>query len=99
MGHVYGEVVIEGVSLNRETECEFKRCLKVPFKSENIVAIQKDSDGNETGGSLILLTRTLTLELVHLAHYRSSHQYLASFVSLLPRMEGRLGYQNIYMVC
>ena len=48
MGHVYGEVVIQGMGLKGEAEGEFKGRLKIPFKNENIVAIQEEEDGSET---------------------------------------------------
>ena len=47
MGHVYGEVIIEGMSLKGDGESEFKGRLKIPFKNENIVAILEE-DGSET---------------------------------------------------
>jgi DUF917 family protein len=48
MGHVYGEVIIEGMSLKEEGESDFKGRLKIPFKNENIVAIREEDDRNET---------------------------------------------------
>lgn len=48
MGHVYGEVIIEGMSLKGEGESDFKGRLKIPFKNENILAIQEEEDGSET---------------------------------------------------
>lgn len=48
MGHVYGEVIIEGMSLRGEGESEFKGRLKIPFKNENIVAIRDEDGGSET---------------------------------------------------
>jgi DUF917 family protein len=51
MGHVYGEVIIEGMSLKGEGESEFNGRLKIPFKNENIVAIREEDDGSETVSS------------------------------------------------
>ena len=48
MGHIYGEVIIEGMSLKGEEESDFKGRLKIPFKNENIVAIREEDDGCET---------------------------------------------------
>jgi hypothetical protein len=41
MGHVFGEVVIEGIE-------SFQGKLKIPFKNENIAAIRIHPDGTET---------------------------------------------------
>ncbi|RDW59966.1 hypothetical protein BP6252_13053 [Coleophoma cylindrospora] len=41
MGHVYGEVIIEG-------GVDGKEKLKIPFKNENILAVKEDSNGLET---------------------------------------------------
>ncbi|KAG0646245.1 hypothetical protein D0Z07_8135 [Hyphodiscus hymeniophilus] len=48
MGHVYGEVIIEGMSLRGDGDSEFQGRVKIPFKNENIVAIQEEDDGSET---------------------------------------------------
>lgn len=41
MGHVYGEVIIEGMA-------PFDGKIKIPFKNENIAAFKVDYDGKET---------------------------------------------------
>jgi DUF917 family protein len=44
MGHVYGEVIIEG------TESQFSGKIKIPFKNENIAAIRMhDGEESKTG--------------------------------------------------
>jgi DUF917 family protein len=49
MGHVYGEVIIESMSLNSEDNREVgKEKLKIPFKNENILAIKEEGNGSET---------------------------------------------------
>lgn len=48
MGHVYGEVLIEGMNLKGEGESEFKGKLMIPFKNENIVAYRVDDNRSET---------------------------------------------------
>lgn len=49
MGHVYGEVIIEGADVNDETSStssDFTGRIKIPFKNENIAAI-RIYDGQE----------------------------------------------------
>lgn len=47
MGHVYGEVIIEGMGLKGEAESDFNGRLKIPFKNENIAAIREKEDRGE----------------------------------------------------
>ena len=47
MGHVYGEVIIEGL----EEKYGRKDRFKIPFKNENILAVREESDGSETARS------------------------------------------------
>jgi DUF917 family protein len=50
MGHVYGEVVIEKVDLTGVGDAADDgngKKMKIPFKNENIVAIEVDGVGNE----------------------------------------------------
>jgi DUF917 family protein len=70
MGHVYGEVIIEGMNLKGEGESEFKGRLKIPFKNENIVAIREEEDGGETVRRHSPFPTSLALKV-----YRSSHQF------------------------
>ncbi|KAH7399348.1 hypothetical protein BKA66DRAFT_161235 [Pyrenochaeta sp. MPI-SDFR-AT-0127] len=44
MGHVYGEVIIEG------TDAEYPGKIKIPFKNENIAAIRIPDSGESTTG-------------------------------------------------
>ena len=44
MGHVYGEVIIEGLE---EKEGRKER-FKIPFKNENMLAIKEEADDSET---------------------------------------------------
>lgn len=44
MGHVYGEVVIEGLEVKDGRKEKFK----IPFKNENIIAVREEVDGSET---------------------------------------------------
>ncbi|RDW56380.1 hypothetical protein BP5796_13202 [Coleophoma crateriformis] len=46
MGHVYGEVIIEG-------GVDGKEKLKIPFKNENILAVKEDVNGSETVLALV----------------------------------------------
>jgi DUF917 family protein len=48
MGHVYGEVIIEAMSVNGTEEPLAKGRYKIPFKNENILAIGEEEDGSET---------------------------------------------------
>jgi DUF917 family protein len=45
MGHVYGEVVIEGTNTS-----EYQGRIKIPFKNENIAAIRVPASGESTTG-------------------------------------------------
>ncbi|KAF2187674.1 hypothetical protein K469DRAFT_685557 [Zopfia rhizophila CBS 207.26] len=48
MGHVYGEVVIEGTDVNHtgnEGKPEFSELIKIPFKNENIAVLRVREDG------------------------------------------------------
>ena len=50
MGHVYGEVIIEGADNNGTTSNEkiqYMGKLKIPFKNENIAAYKIEDDGTE----------------------------------------------------
>ncbi|OCL04608.1 DUF917-domain-containing protein [Glonium stellatum] len=50
MGHIYGEVVIEGTDVsdfNSNKQAEFSGKIKIPFKNENIAALYMKDDGNE----------------------------------------------------
>jgi DUF917 family protein len=47
MGHVYGEVVIEKIEGGDEFGQGEGKKMKIPFKNENIVAIQVGEDGSE----------------------------------------------------
>ena len=56
MGHVYGEVIIEGADTNGVESKESKQYsgkLKIPFKNENIAAYQIGDDGTETVSNLL----------------------------------------------
>ena len=56
MGHVYGEVIIEATSMSGSTEETVeRRKLKIPFKNENILAIEEAADGTETACSIAFL--------------------------------------------
>jgi DUF917 family protein len=47
MGHVYGEVIIEGAEVNEangSSKSEFSGRIKIPFKNENIAAIRLHDD-------------------------------------------------------
>lgn len=44
MGHVYGEVIIEGLEVKDGRKEKFK----IPFKNENILAVREEIDGSET---------------------------------------------------
>lgn len=71
MGHVYGEVIIEGMSLKGEGESEFKGRLKIPFKNENIVVMREEDDGSETVRVSLLFLSNFTITVS-----RSSHRFL-----------------------
>jgi len=45
MGHVYGEVVVEGEVKEKEGR---KERWRIPFKNENILALREEEDGTET---------------------------------------------------
>lgn len=50
MGHIHGEVIIEGTDSREEAEkiqAPFHGKLKIPFKNENIAAIKIEDDGSE----------------------------------------------------
>jgi DUF917 family protein len=54
MGHVYGEVIIEGLHVNSNISDETKQYrgkMKIPFKNEYIAAYQIHEDDSETVGS------------------------------------------------
>ena len=51
MGHIYGEVVIEGANISdatAESRGGFEGTIKIPFKNENIAALKMEDDGSET---------------------------------------------------
>ncbi|KAF8849050.1 DUF917-domain-containing protein [Acephala macrosclerotiorum] len=48
MGHVYGEVIVEGMDTSGGERAEFEGKMKIPFKNENILAIKENGDGSET---------------------------------------------------
>ncbi|KAF2261868.1 hypothetical protein CC78DRAFT_521148 [Lojkania enalia] len=53
MGHVYGEVIIEGADISdmsRTGESAYAGKIKIPFKNENIAAIRMPEDGNDVVG-------------------------------------------------
>lgn len=53
MGHIYGEVIIEGADINDTTSptpSEFSGTIKIPFKNENIAAIRKHADQDNVVG-------------------------------------------------
>ncbi|CZR52674.1 related to D-amino acid hydantoin hydrolase (hydantoinase) [Phialocephala subalpina] len=47
-GHVYGEVIIEGMDTSGGEKAEFEGRMKIPFKNENILAVKENGDGSET---------------------------------------------------
>lgn len=49
MGHVYGEVIIEGADTNEPSsgKTQYQGRMKIPFKNENIAAYQIEADGTE----------------------------------------------------
>lgn len=50
MGHIYGEVIIEGTSISDADNAEgseFSGKIKIPFKNENIAALRIKDDGSE----------------------------------------------------
>lgn len=50
MGHIYGEVVIEGTDIrdsNSDNQAEFSGKITIPFKNENIAALNMKDDGSE----------------------------------------------------
>ncbi|KAF2805365.1 DUF917-domain-containing protein [Mytilinidion resinicola] len=50
MGHVYGEVIIEGADISdggADKASEFSGKIKIPFKNENIAAMKMNEDGSE----------------------------------------------------
>ena len=62
MGHVYGEVIIEGVEghdINTQipgNAGQYRGKLKIPFKNENIAAYSIQEDETETVSSSISLS-------------------------------------------
>jgi DUF917 family protein len=56
-GHVYGEVIIEAMDVNNSDEPNGKGRYKIPFKNENILAIEDMEDGSETVGCLRCLRK------------------------------------------
>jgi DUF917 family protein len=68
MGHVYGEVIIEGL---KEMDGRKER-FKIPFKNENILAVREEVDGTETVCALI----TSTLNAVRLEELTSRTRFL-----------------------
>jgi DUF917 family protein len=48
IGHIYGEVIVEAMSLAWSEVSPVKDRLKIPFKNENILAIKEENDGSET---------------------------------------------------
>jgi DUF917 family protein len=52
MGHIYGELLIEGIDTNDEVGLTkgkgFRGKMKIPFKNENMAAYQIEDDGTET---------------------------------------------------
>jgi len=50
MGHIYGEVTIEGIDIsdsNSDKQAEFSGKITIPFKNENIAALNMKDDGSE----------------------------------------------------
>ncbi|RDW95217.1 DUF917-domain-containing protein [Coleophoma crateriformis] len=49
MGHVYGEVIIEGADANEPPngKKQYRNKMKIPFKNENIAAYEVEADGTE----------------------------------------------------
>lgn len=49
MGHVYGEVIIEGADTSELSngKAQYHGKMKIPFKNENIAAYQIEADGTE----------------------------------------------------
>jgi DUF917 family protein len=52
MGHVYGEIIIEGADVNNDSSSssEFRGRIKIPFKNENIAAIRLREDSENVIG-------------------------------------------------
>ncbi|KAF2281377.1 DUF917-domain-containing protein [Westerdykella ornata] len=53
MGHVYGEVIIEGGNVDEDTgtsPCELRGRIKIPFKNENIAAIRLREGAENNAG-------------------------------------------------
>ncbi|KAF2118207.1 hypothetical protein BDV96DRAFT_488522 [Lophiotrema nucula] len=50
MGHIYGEVIIEGADVNDAGQPGFSGKIKIPFKNENIAAVRLPDDGKDVVG-------------------------------------------------
>ena len=96
MGHVYGEVIIEGMNLKGEGGSEFRGKLTIPFKNENIVAIREEENGSETVCTTSIIR--CPWQSSALTWCRSSPPSPTSYVLSTPRMARRLELLNTGMV-